>query len=571
MEPNPNTTEDAPERPHRHFIQQEIDRDLAEGRTQTVRTRFPPEPNGYLHVGHAKAICVDFGLAREFGGTCNLRFDDTNPTKEETEYVLAIQEDVKWLGFDWGERLTFSSGFFDELYGFAEHLVQNGDAYVDDQAVETIREGRGGPGRPGVNAPNRDTSPADNLAKLRGMRDGEFAAGSCVLRAKIDMAHANLLMRDPVLYRILDAPHHRTGDTWRIYPTYDMAHGQCDALEGISHSLCSLEFENHRPLYDWLIQRLPIENPPRQIEFARLNLGYTILSKRKLIELVDGGHVEGWDDPRLPTLRGMRRRGYTPASIRNLCERVGLAKFNSLIELSWLEDSLRHDLNQNALRRMAVLDPLKVVITNLAEGESIERNAVNNPEAEDAGTRPFHLTREIWIERDDFQLEAPKKFFRLKPDGYARLKYGFIIHCEEVVQDADGHVTELRCTYLPDSADGQTPEGMKKVKGIIHWVSAADAVDAEVRLYEPLFSAEVPGADDRDWLDDLNPDSKQVRMGCKLEPALAHASPGESFQFERLGYFCADRTTSATAPVFHRAVTLRDSWAKVKDPRPVKS
>jgi glutaminyl-tRNA synthetase len=561
--------------PRRNFIQLEIERDLERGVYPGVHTRFPPEPNGYLHIGHAKAICTVFGLAEQYGGVCNLRFDDTNPAREEEEYVDSIQEDIRWLGFDWEDRLFFASDFFDRLYAFAEHLVRIGDAYVDDQSVADIRAGRGdasNPSAPGVDSPFRGRSPEANLDLLSRMQAGEFEDGARVLRAKLDMGAANLLMRDPVLYRILRATHHRTGDAWCIYPTYDMAHGQCDAFEGITHSLCTVEFENHRPLYDWLRDRIPaelldVEHRPRQIEFARLNLSYTIIGKRKLRELVEEGLVSGWDDPRMPTLRGLRRRGYTPEAIRALVERVGLAKTKSTVELAWLEDALRADLNARAQRRMAVLRPLKVVLTNVAEGESLPLEAVNNPEDAAAGVRPLALTRELWIERDDFLLDAPSKFFRLKPDGEVRLRYGFVIHCDEVVQNASGEVTELRCTYDPATAGGATPEGRKKVKGIVHWVSAADALEAEVRLYDHLVRVPDPSQvpEGGTWKDNLNPDSLRVLRGCRLEPALAGAAPVELFQFERVGYFCLDPDSRPGALVFNRSVSLRDTWAKERE------
>ena len=569
--PNEATPEGG-EKKHRHFIHQEIDKDLASGRYPAVHTRFPPEPNGFPHIGHAKAICAVFGLADEYGGLCNLRFDDTNPSAEEDVYVKAIQEDIRWLGFGWGECLYFASDFFEQLYAWAQHLIRTGFAYVDHQTLEEIRAGRGRRDRiqdPGTDSPWRDRSPEENLAEFEKMRAGDYEEGACVLRAKIDMGHKNLLLRDPVLYRIQNATHHRTGDTWKIYPTYDMAHGQCDALEGISHSLCSLEFENHRPLYDWLLEHLPVEHTPRQIEWARLNISYTVLSKRFLRTLVEKGEVSGWDDPRMPTLRGMRRRGFTPASIKNFCSRIGMTRTVSTIELSWLEDELRKDLNQSAQRRMAVLRPLKVVIENIEEGQRIPCEAVNNPEEENAGTRTLHLTREIWIDQEDFREEANRKFFRLKKDGRVRLRYGYVIHCHEVVKDDTGDVIEVRCTYDPESGDGKTPEGMGKVKGIIQWVSVGDAIDARVRLVDVLFTAPNPLAkkDDGDFLDSLNPDSMLELEGCKLEASLAQAKPLEPFQFERVGYFCLDEveTKAAGYPVFNRSVSLRDNRPKAED------
>ncbi|MCP5020868.1 MAG: glutamine--tRNA ligase/YqeY domain fusion protein [bacterium] len=566
MKQDPKSEDSAAER--RHFIQVEIDNDLKEGRYARVHTRFPPEPNGYPHIGHAKAICADFGLAEGYGGVCNLRFDDTNPAAEEDKFVKAIQEDIHWLGFDWGDNLYFASDFFEQLYGFAQHLIRTGFAYVDDQDLETIRAGRGNrdrPGDPGQNSPFRDRSPEENLELFVGMREGQFEEGACVLRAKINMGAANHLMRDPVLYRIQKANHHRTGDTWNIYPTYDMAHGQCDALEKVSHSLCSLEFENHRPLYDWLLQHLPIEHKPRQIEFARLNITYTVLSKRFLKQLVQLKLVDGWDDPRLPTLRGMRRRGFTPSSIRNFCSRIGVARTQSTVELGWLEDELRKDLNPVALRRMAVLDPLRIVIENIAEGEAISCQAVNNPEDDAAGTREIQLRREVWIERDDFKEEANRKFFRLKTDGFVRLRYGYIIHCHAVVKDDKGNITELRCTYNPDSGNGQTPEGHKKVKGIIHWVACDDSVSATVNLYDALFTTPNPmqGCDSEDFVDRLNPEALVKRRACRLEKALGAAKLGEHYQFERLGYFVLDSAHAGSDDlVFNRAVPLRDSRPK---------
>lgn len=558
---HPSEEEHLSKRPSRNFIEVEIDADLAAGRTQTIHTRFPPEPNGYLHLGHAKAICVSFGLAQQYGGLCNLRFDDTNPSKEEDRYVEAIKEDVRWLGFDWEERLYFASDFFEELYGFAQHLIEGGHAYVDDLGVDEMRAQRGGPGVPGTNSPNRDRPIQVSLDLFGRMRAGEFEEGSCVLRAKIDMGHANLLLRDPVLYRIQDSEHHRTGRDWCIYPTYDMAHGQCDALEEVSHSLCSLEFENHRPLYDWLVERLPIDSPPRQIEFSRLNLTHTMLSKRRLVELVDEGLVDGWDDPRLPTLQGLRRRGYTPESIRSFCARIGLTKVSSTAELFWLEDALREDQNQRALRRMAVLDPLLVTIRTLAEDQTAVCLAQNNPEDPAAGTREVELTREIYIERSDFLEDAPRKFFRLKPEGRVRLRYGPILTCEEVIKDADGKVVNLICSHDERTFAGASVEGEKKVKGIIHWVSVSKSLPAEVHLLEPLFLSENPASLD-DWRRDLNPDSRKVLLGARLEPSLGEAQDGSTFQFERLGYFTRDSSGLSGKPVFLRAVTLRDRWSK---------
>jgi len=546
-----------------NFIEKAIDEDLAEGRVQGVHTRFPPEPNGYLHIGHAKAICIDFGLAQKYGGTCNLRFDDTNPTKEDVEFVDAIQEDIRWLGFDWGENLRFASGWFEDLYGFAEHLVRSGHAYVCDLNAEEMREYRAFP-EPGKDSPYRERSTEENLDLLRRMRAGEFPDGARTLRAKIDMASPNINMRDPVLYRIMRATHHRTGDDWCIYPMYDFAHGQCDALEGITHSLCSLEFENHRPLYDWFLERLPVERRPRQIEFARLALTYTMVSKRKLLQLIEEGVVEGWSDPRMPTLRALRRRGYTAAAIRNFCAGVGVARFNSTVDLVVLENAVREDLNRTAQRRMAVQRPLKLVITNWPEGKVEELEAVNNPEDEAAGTRAMPFSGEAYIERDDFSEDPPPKFFRLKPGGRVRLRYAYVVTCNEVVKDESGEVVELRCTYHPETKGGQKPAEGGKVKGIVHWVSAAHAVSAEVRLYDNLFAN--PDPEDVEegghWRDNLNPNSLEVLSDAKLEPTLADAAPGERFQFERLGYYCLDAESDGL--VFSRTVTLRDTWAKIQ-------
>jgi glutaminyl-tRNA synthetase len=552
----------------RNFLEQEVEADLAAGKHGgRVHTRFPPEPNGYLHIGHAKAICADFGIAERYGGVCNLRFDDTNPAKEETEYVEAIQEDVRWLGFDWGDRLFFASDWFEELHGFALELIEQGLAYVCDLSAEETREYRGTVHAPGRNSPYRDRPVSENLDLFRRMRAGEFGDGARTLRAKIDMASPNLNLRDPVLYRILHAEHHRTGKAWCIYPMYDWAHGQCDALEGITHSLCTLEFENHRPLYDWFLDHISAPARPRQIEFARLALTYCMLSKRKLLRLVEEGLVEGWDDPRMPTLRGLRRRGYTPEAIRALCETVGVTKMNSRIGMHVLENALREDLNRRAERRMAVLRPLKLVIENLPAGKVEWLEAVNNPEDPAAGTRRIPFGREVWIEHDDFRLDPPKKFFRLAPGAEVRLRYAYCVTCRDVVRDGLGAVTELRCTYDPATGGGATPDG-RKVKGIIHWVSAEHAYEAEVRLYDHLFS--VPEPEDvpegHDFVDNLNPNSLELLRGCRLEPALRDAPPGATFQFERLGYFCADPVRSRPgAPAFHRAVALRDTWAKIEE------
>ncbi len=544
------------------FIRGIIREDLASGKHTGTVTRFPPEPNGYLHIGHSKSICLNFGIAAETGGTCHLRFDDTNPTKEEMEFIEAIQKDVRWLGFDWGEDLFFTSDYFEQLYEWAVELISAGNAYVDDLSAEEIRAYRGTLTEPGRPSPYRDRPVEENLDLFRRMRSGEFSDGERVLRAKIDMASGNINLRDPVIYRILQADHPRTGDTWSIYPTYDYAHGQSDAIEHITHSLCTLEFEDHRPLYDWLIEHLSVPSAPRQIEFARLNLSSTVLSKRKLLRLVKEGHVDGWDDPRMPTLSGIRRRGVPPAAIRNLIEKVGLAKRDSVVDYALFEFCIREILNIDAERRMAVLDPLKVVITNYPEGSGEELEAINNPEDPDAGARIVPFGREIFIERQDFMEDPPKKFFRLAPGREVRLRYAYFITCDEVVKNEDGEVVELRCTYDPATKGGDSPDG-RKVKATLHWVSVAAAVDAEVRLYDHLFEVEIPGADG-DFVDDLNPSSLEIRTGCKLEPSLAAFAPGEQVQFERLGYFAPDIDSTDDAPVFNRIVTLRDTWARIR-------
>ncbi len=527
-----------------------------------VVTRFPPEPNGYLHIGHAKSICLNFGMAAEFGGRCNLRFDDTNPLKEEVEYVDSIKADVRWLGFDWEDREYYASDYFDQLYGFAVQLIEQGDAYVDSLSPEQIREYRGTLTEPGKESPYRNRSVTENLDLFARMRAGEFEDGTHVLRAKIDMASGNLNMRDPTIYRIRKTAHHRTGDRWVIYPLYDYTHCISDSLEGVTHSLCTLEFEDHRPLYDWVLRTLEVYHP-QQIEFARLNLSFTVLSKRKLIQLVQGGHVSGWDDPRMPTIQGFRRRGYTPRSIRTFCERIGVAKRDSVVDLALLEHCLREDLNKRAPRVMGVLKPLKVVITNYPEGEVEELEAVNNPEDPAAGTRKVPFSGEIYIERDDFMEDPPKKFFRLAPGREVRLRYAYFITCQEVIKDEEGRVTEVHCTYDPATKGGDAPDG-RKVKATLHWVSADHAVDAEVRLYDRLFHHPNPGAGKTDFTDHINPKSLTVLSGCKLEPGLASAEPESLYQFERLGYFCADRwDTRPDRPVFNRAVTLRDQWAKI--------
>lgn len=547
-------------RKSKNFIEQKIEADLAAGKHDgKVLTRFPPEPNGYLHIGHAKAICVSFGLAEQFGGETNLRFDDTNPEKESTEYVNAIREDVKWLGFDWKSE-HYTSDYFETLYNYAVQLIRQGDAYVDDQSPEEIASQKGAPGKPGMDSPFRSRSAEENEDLFKRMRDGEFEEGSRVLRAKIDMAHDNMLMRDPLMYRIKKVSHHRTGDDWCIYPMYDFAHGQSDSIEGITHSLCSLEFENHRPLYNWFIEKLGIF-PSEQTEFARLNLNYTIMSKRKLLRLVEEGHVDGWDDPRMPTLSGLRRRGYTPESIRVFADRVGLAKRNNTIDVGLLEWALRDDLNRVAPRAMAVLRPIKLIITNYPEGEVEMLPSEINPEDPNAGTRELPFGRELFMEQDDFKVEANKKWFRLAPGKSVRLKSAYIVTYLDHVTDADGNVTEVHVEYHPTSKSGSDTSGIK-AKGTLHWVHAPSAVDAEVRLYDRLFNDPSPdGHDDRDFTEFLNPDSLEVLKGCKLEPSLATAEPGVSYQFTRLGYFTADSKLSrAGRLVFNRAVTLKDGW-----------
>jgi glutaminyl-tRNA synthetase len=544
------------------FIRDIIEADLAAGRVGQVVTRFPPEPNGYLHIGHAKSICLNFGVAAEFGGRCHLRFDDTNPAKEEQEYIDAIERDVRWLGFDWGTHLHHASDYFEQLYDWAEHLIREGKAYVDDTPPDRMRDMRGSLTEPGQNSPFRYRSVEENLDLFRRMRAGEFPNGARVLRAKIDMSSGNMNMRDPVLYRIVHAPHPRTGSAWCIYPTYDFAHGQSDAIEGITHSLCTLEFEDHRPLYDWLIENLPVPSRPRQYEFARLNLAYTVLSKRVLTQLVRQGHVSGWDDPRMPTLAGMRRRGVPPAAVREFARRVGVAKANSTVDMALLEYSIREELNRTAQRRMAVLQPLRVVIENWPEGREETLEALNHPDDPAAGRRPIQFGRELFIEREDFMENPPRKFFRLAPGREVRLRYGYFITCKDVVRNASGEVTTLRCTYDPATRGGNAPDG-RRVQATLHWVAAGRAVAAEIRLYDQLFTRPDPGAGG-DVLADLNPDSLQVLTGCMLEPSLADLLPGQTVQFERLGYFCADQDSTAGRPVFNRTVGLRDSWAKVQ-------
>ena len=545
----------------RDFIRDIIQADLDAGRAQSVVTRFPPEPNGYLHIGHAKSICLNFGVAQEFGGQCHLRFDDTNPVKEEQEFIDAIQRDVRWLGFDWGEHLYHASDYFEQLYDWAEHLVHTGNAYVDDTPPEAMRAQRGTLTEPGQNSPFRYRSVEENLDLFRRMRAGEYPNGTRVLRAKIDMTSGNMNMRDPVLYRILHATHPRTGDAWCIYPTYDFAHGQSDAIEGITHSVCTLEFEDHKPLYDWLIEHLPVPSRPRQYEFARLNIGFMVLSKRVLTRLVQDRHVTGWDDPRMPTLAGIRRRGVPAAALREFVRRVGVARANSVVDIAQLDATIRDTLNPGAVRRMAVLRPLKLVIENWPEGHTETLEAINHPDDPSTGKRPITFGREIYVEQDDFMEDAPRKFFRLSPGREVRLRYAYFVTCHSVVKDAAGRVVELRCTYDPASRGGNSPDG-RKVQGTLHWVGASEAVRAEVRLYNPLFSRPDPGANG-DVMADLNPASLEVLTGCLLEPALLQAPIGEAVQFERMGYFCADPDGTPDRPVFNRTVGLRDTWAKV--------
>ena len=548
-----------------NFIEQIVVNDLAEEKTLEIHTRFPPEPNGFLHIGHAKSIVLNFELAKKYGGKTNLRFDDTNPAKEDEKYVEAIKEDVKWLGYEWGEEAFYASDNFEELYQLAVQLIKAGKAYVDQSSPEEIRRMRGIPTEPGEESPYRDRPIKENLDLFRKMKQGEFEEGSCVLRAKIDMASPNMHMRDPIMYRIIDAPHHRTGTDWKIYPMYDWAHGQSDAMEGITHSLCTLEFEVHRPLYDWYLDHLPAFTPrPRQIEFARLNLTYTLMSKRKLLELVEGGYVSGWDDPRMPTISGLRRRGYTPASIKNFAQRVGIAKRENMIDLGLLEHSVREDLNKIAPRVMAVLNPLKVVLTNYPADQVEEMEVINNPEDDTQGSRKVPFSNELYIEREDFMEDPPKKFFRLGPGRMVRLKSGYIIQCDEVIKDEQtGEVTELRCRYFPNSRSGSDTSGLK-VKGTLHWVSSKHALDAEVRLYDRLFKVENPaGEKDKDYRDLLNPESLITLPAAKVEPYLRNSKPEDRFQFMRKGYFSVDRDSTPEKLVFNRTVTLKDSWAKL--------
>ena len=548
----------------KNFIAELVEDDLRTGKHQVVVTRFPPEPNGYLHIGHAKSICLNFGLAQRFGGRCHLRFDDTNPAKEEQEYVDSIQEDIRWLGFDWGEHLYFASDYFAQLYAWAVHLIQEGKAYVDSSTTEEIRRDRGNFYTPGVESPYRNRSVAENLALFERMRKGELAEGEAVLRAKIDMSSGNQNLRDPLLYRIRKAHHHRTGDKWCIYPMYTYAHPIEDALERITHSICTLEFEGHRPLYEWFLDNLPVPSHPRQIEFAKLAFSYTVLSKRRLLLLVKEGHVAGWDDPRMPTIRGLRRRGYPPEVLREISERVGVAKRDGVVDIGLLEFVLREHLNRTSVRRMAVLRPLRLTITNWPEGHVEEFDVPNNPEDASAGTRKVAFGRELWIEQDDFREVPPKGWFRLAPGKEVRLRSACYVTCQELVRDEAGQVVELRCTWDPESRRGTTPD-KRKIKGTIHWVSAAHAVEAQVRLYERLFKVENPSdvPEGGSFLDHLNPDSLEVLEGCKLEPSLGEVEPETRVQFERLGYFVADRVEhQAGKPVFNRTIGLRDSWAK---------
>ena len=550
-----------------NFVEEEVLADLKAGKNGgRLSTRFPPEPNGYLHIGHAKAICMDFGIAEKFGGTCNLRFDDTNPVKEDVEYVDSIREDIHWLGFDWGDREYYASDYFPKLFELAVRLIKEGKAYVDDQTSEEIARQKGTPQTPGEESPYRSRTPEENLDLFMRMNAGEFDEGSRVLRAKIDMASPNMHFRDPIMYRIIKTPHHRTGTTWKVYPMYDLAHGQSDYFEGVTHSICTLEFVVHRPLYEHFVKELADESYcPRQIEFNRLNLTYTVMSKRKLLQLVKEGLVAGWDDPRMPTISGMRRRGYTPASIRNFIDTIGYTKYEALNSVSLLEHAVRDDLNRIATRVMAVINPLKVVLTNYPEDKVETVTMENNPEDPEAGVHEMPFSREIYIERDDFMENPPKKFFRLAPGSEVRLKGAYIIKCDEVIKDADGNITELRCSYDPDTLSGM-PGANRKVKGTLHWVSAAHATDAEVRLYDRLFDVENPAAEtERDFREMLNPESLKVVTGAKLEPyVMQHAEPGAKFQFQRVGYFTPDYDSTPEHPVFNRTIALKDTWEKVQ-------
>ena len=550
------------EETHTNFIKEIVEDDLKTGKHKTIHTRFPPEPNGFLHIGHAKAFCLSYGLAEEFGGLYNLRFDDTNPVKEETKYVNAIKEDIKWMGFDWKDRLYFASDYFDKLFEFAVKLIKDEKAYVCHLTPDEIREYRGTLTKPGKNSPYRERPVEENLELFEKMKNGEFQNGECVLRAKVDMGSPNINLRDPIMYRILHAHHHRTGDKWCIYPSYDFTHGQSDSMEKITHSLCDLGFEDHRPLYNWFIENLGIF-PTRQIEFARLNITFTVLSKRKLLRLVNEGHVSGWDDPRMPTLSGLRRRGYTPESIRIFLDRIGMAKRLSTVDIALLEFSVREHLNKIAPRVMSVLNPIKVIIDNFPEDETVELDAVNNPEDPEAGKRKVPFSKELYIERGDFMEDPPKKFYRLAPGREVRLRYAYFIKCESVVKDENGEIKELHCTYDPLTKGGSAPDG-RKVKATLHWVSAKHAINAEVRLYDHLFDTEFPEERTDDFIKNLNPTSLKVLKNCKLEPSLADKESGYKCQFERLGYFCVDKGSTKENPVFSRTVALRDEWAKLK-------
>ena len=545
------------------FVREIVAADVAEGRIDTVVTRFPPEPNGYLHIGHAKSICLNFGIAAEFGGRCHLRFDDTNPVKEEQEYIDSIEADVRWLGFDWGTHLYYASDYFEQLYEWAVYLIKQGKAYVDDLSADEIRAHRGTLTEPGTDSPWRNRSIEENLDLFERMRAGEFPDGSRVLRARIDMASGNINFRDPVMYRILHAEHPRTGDAWCIYPSYDFAHGQSDAIEGITHSICTLEFADHRPLYDWFVENLPVPHTPHQYEFARLNLTHTVLSKRVLLKLVKEGHVRGWDDPRMPTLSGIRRRGFPAEGLRDFAGMIGVARADSVVEIEMLEHAVRDVLNRTAPRRFAVLDPVKVVIENYPEGKVEQVEVMNNPEDPASGTRMVPFSRELWIEHADFMEEPPAKYFRLSPGREVRLRAAYFITCTRVVKDASGAIVEIRCTYDPATRGGDSPDG-RKVKGTLHWVSAAHAVTAEVRLYDHLFTSPFPGSEGRDLFEDLNPVSETVLTSCLVEPSLADVPVGQTVQFERLGYFCPDTDSEPDRLVFNRTLTLKDTWAKLQ-------
>ena len=546
----------------RNFIRDIVADDLDSGRCKEIATRFPPEPNGYLHIGHAKSICLNFGIAHDFNGRCHLRFDDTNPAREEQEYVDAIKTDIRWLGLDWGKHLYYASDHFEQLYDWAVHLIQTGNAYVDDLTADEIRDYRGTLTEPGRNSPYRNRAAEDSLHLFSRMRSGDFPDGRCVLRAKIDMASGNINLRDPIIYRIIHTKHPRTANKWCIYPTYDFAHGQSDAIEHISHSICTLEFEDHRPLYDWFIENLPVPSRPRQHEFARLNLSYTVLSKRILTQLVRENHVSGWDDPRMPTLAGLRRRGFPPEAIRDFANRIGVAKRDAVVDIEMLEHCVRDFLNQHANRRMAVLRPLKIVIENYPDNQVEELEAANNPSKDSAGIRTIPFSRELYIERDDFMEEPSKKFFRLAPDREVRLRYGYFITCTNVIKDINGEVIELRCNYDPETKGGNAPDG-RKVKGTLHWVSASHAIDAEVRLYDYLFAVPKPGADG-DLIQDINPTSIKVLNNCKLEPSLVTLNKGETVQCERIGYFCTDTDSTRERLILNQTVSLRDSWGKIQ-------